>query len=64
MLLVFAKDDAQCDAIYWAAKRGSYKSTIARSSEAALTSYQEEQHDLVIIDARSPKLIDYDGLCR
>ena len=61
---MFAKEDAQCDAIYWTSKRQGYTCSIARCSENALKTYQQELHDLVIIDARTPKLIDHENLCR
>lgn len=64
VLLVFGKDDAQCDAIWWATKRGNYHCHISRNVKDALDTYIDQQFDLVIIDTRMPKLVDAEQLCR
>ena len=64
VLLVFAKEDAQSDGFWWAADKGGYTCNIVRTAEAALESYLDRHHDLVIIDARSSKHFDAEALCR
>ena len=63
-MLVFAKEDAQCDALWWACKRGGYVANISRNAESALECFLEHRHDLVVIDARAPQYFDHEALCR
>ncbi len=63
VLLVFAKDDAQSNSFCWACERAGFRCNVARSPEAALESFQEKNHDLIIIDHRS-RYLDAEALCR
>lgn len=64
ILLVFAREDSQSDAFWWAAEKGSYKCNIARNPEGALESFLSKHHDVVIIDHRYNKSFDAEALCR
>lgn len=64
VLLVFPKEDTQCDAFHLAATRLKYKIYVARSGEAAVQSYLEAHHDIVIIDHRQNKVFDSEQVCR
>lgn len=64
VLLVFPKEDSQCDAFHLAATRLKYKIYVARSGEAAVQSYLEAHHDIVIIDHRQNKVLDSEQVCR
>ncbi|XP_071844732.1 high affinity cAMP-specific and IBMX-insensitive 3',5'-cyclic phosphodiesterase 8B-like isoform X2 [Apostichopus japonicus] len=64
VLLVFAKEDTQCDGFQTACEKGGYKCSLVRNHADALETYLEEQHDVVVIDHRNPKTIDAVALCR
>uniref|UniRef100_A0A672P1D7 Phosphodiesterase n=1 Tax=Sinocyclocheilus grahami TaxID=75366 RepID=A0A672P1D7_SINGR len=64
VLLVFAKDDAQSHSFCWACERAGFRCNVARTPEAALESFQEKNHDLIIIDHRHSRYFDAEALCR
>ncbi|XP_059363208.1 high affinity cAMP-specific and IBMX-insensitive 3',5'-cyclic phosphodiesterase 8A-like isoform X1 [Carassius carassius] len=64
VLLVFAKDDAQSNSFCWACERAGFRCNVARTPEAALESFQEKNHDLIIIDHRHSRYFDAEALCR
>ncbi|XP_035226454.1 high affinity cAMP-specific and IBMX-insensitive 3',5'-cyclic phosphodiesterase 8B-like isoform X2 [Stegodyphus dumicola] len=64
VLLVFAKDDAQSDALKWAAEKLSCECTLAYAPEAATEAYQNIHPHLVFIDSRQSKAFDAASLCR
>lgn len=64
VLLVFGKEDAQCDALSKAADKAGFKVTLAKSAEAAVESFVTHQQELVIIDCRHSIYFDHDKLCR
>ncbi|XP_057203598.1 high affinity cAMP-specific and IBMX-insensitive 3',5'-cyclic phosphodiesterase 8A isoform X2 [Triplophysa rosa] len=64
VLLVFAKDDAQSNAFCWACERAGFRCNIARTPEAALESFLEKNHDLILIDHRHSRHFDAEALCR
>ncbi|XP_042895335.1 high affinity cAMP-specific and IBMX-insensitive 3',5'-cyclic phosphodiesterase 8B isoform X2 [Parasteatoda tepidariorum] len=63
-LLVFGKDDAQSDAIKWAAEKLCCECTIAYTAETATESFQSIHPHLVFIDSRQSKFFDSIALCR
>ncbi|XP_067246811.1 high affinity cAMP-specific and IBMX-insensitive 3',5'-cyclic phosphodiesterase 8A isoform X1 [Chanodichthys erythropterus] len=64
VLLVFAKDDAQSNGFCWACERAGFRCNVARTPEAALESFLEKNHDLIIIDHRHSRCFDAEALCR
>ncbi|XP_055030280.1 high affinity cAMP-specific and IBMX-insensitive 3',5'-cyclic phosphodiesterase 8A isoform X2 [Misgurnus anguillicaudatus] len=64
VLLVFAKDDAQSNAFCWACERAGFRCNVARTPEAALESFLEKNHDLILIDHRHSRYFDAEALCR
>ena len=64
VLLVFGKDDAQCSGLRQAAEVRGYPCDVIKSSEAVIPLYIERHHDVIIIDHRSSRTFDGEGLCR
>lgn len=64
VLLVFPKEDSQCDAFHLAATRLKYNIYVARTGEAAVQSYLDTHQDIVIIDHRQNKVLDSEQVCR
>uniref|UniRef100_A0A8C2CA20 Phosphodiesterase n=1 Tax=Cyprinus carpio TaxID=7962 RepID=A0A8C2CA20_CYPCA len=64
VLLVFAKDDAQSNSFCGACERAGFRCNVARTPEAALESFQEKKHDLIIMDHRHSRFFDAEALCR
>ncbi|XP_051580105.1 high affinity cAMP-specific and IBMX-insensitive 3',5'-cyclic phosphodiesterase 8A isoform X2 [Myxocyprinus asiaticus] len=64
VLLVFAKDDPQSNAFCWACERAGFKCNVARTPDAALESFLEKNHDLIVIDHRHSRYFDAEALCR
>ncbi len=64
VLLVFAKDDAQSNSFCWACERAGFRCNVTRSPEAAMESFQEKNHDLILIDHRHSRSFDAEALCR
>ncbi|KAF6041387.1 hypothetical protein EB796_000341 [Bugula neritina] len=64
ILLVFGKEDAQCEAFRKAADKGNYQTTLTKTPESAIESFAENQQDLVIIDCRHSKHFDAVKLCK
>jgi len=61
---VFARADAQCDALEAAADVGHYVVDVARSTDAALQSFVARQHDVVIVDTRHGSDVDAEPFAR
>lgn len=61
---MFAKDDAQSNGFCWACERAGFRCNVARTPEAALESFLEKNHDLIIIDHRHSRCFDAEALCR
>ncbi|XP_072396302.1 high affinity cAMP-specific and IBMX-insensitive 3',5'-cyclic phosphodiesterase 8 isoform X1 [Diabrotica undecimpunctata] len=64
ILTVFSTLDQVGETITKAAEKLGFEITTCNSDKTALEEYQQRLHDLVIIDSRSPKGINYDTLCR
>lgn len=63
-LLVFPKEDAQSDALKWAAEKLHYDCTLVYNPEQAVEEYLNNHHHLVLIDIRQTKCYDPVALCR
>ncbi|XP_017775218.1 PREDICTED: high affinity cAMP-specific and IBMX-insensitive 3',5'-cyclic phosphodiesterase 8A isoform X2 [Nicrophorus vespilloides] len=64
LLLVFPNADTTFDAIKRAAEKLAFEISHSATYDAALEEYQTIHHDLVFVDSRAQKLLDYDTLCR
>nr|DBA23493.1 TPA: hypothetical protein GDO54_014404 [Pyxicephalus adspersus] len=64
VLLVFAKEDSQSDAFWWACDRAGYKCNIARTPESALECFLDKHHEIIVIDHRHPRYLDAEAVCR
>lgn len=64
VLFVFSKEDAQYNALKWAAEKMHFECQITTSSETAVENYLNSQPHLVFIDARGKTSIDASTLCR
>ncbi|KAH7966381.1 hypothetical protein HPB49_015714 [Dermacentor silvarum] len=64
VMFVFGKEDAQYNALKWAADKMHYECTLSSTSEAAIDNYLNGQPHLVFVDARSKSAIDPVALCR
>ena len=64
VLLVFPKRDAQCDGFVQAAEKAKYACQVVRTGEAALQTYAERHHEVIIVDTRQEKALDAVSLCR
>ncbi|XP_077534475.1 high affinity cAMP-specific and IBMX-insensitive 3',5'-cyclic phosphodiesterase 8B-like [Haemaphysalis longicornis] len=64
VMLVFAKQDAQYNALNWAADKMHYECVVASSADEAVQGYLNSQPHLVFIDARSKTGIDPVTMCR
>ncbi|KAL1431264.1 hypothetical protein MTO96_014639 [Rhipicephalus appendiculatus] len=64
VMFVFGKEDAQYNALKWAADKMHYECTLSSTSEAAIDNYLNGQPHLVFVDARSKSTIDPVTLCR
>ena len=61
---MFARADAQCDALERAADAGHYELDVARTSDAALQSFHSRQHDVIIVDTRHHSDLDAETFAR
>uniref|UniRef100_A0A674B5K6 Phosphodiesterase n=1 Tax=Salmo trutta TaxID=8032 RepID=A0A674B5K6_SALTR len=52
VLLVFAKEDGQSDAFWWACDRAGFRCNIARTPESAVECFLDKSHEIVVIDGR------------
>ncbi|XP_063905882.1 high affinity cAMP-specific and IBMX-insensitive 3',5'-cyclic phosphodiesterase 8 isoform X2 [Zophobas morio] len=64
VLLVFSQSDTVSDTQTRAAEKVGFEVTHVTNEDAALEQFQQKAHDLVIVDTRTPKAIDYTTLCR
>uniref|UniRef100_A0A671V0Q6 Phosphodiesterase n=1 Tax=Sparus aurata TaxID=8175 RepID=A0A671V0Q6_SPAAU len=52
VLLVFAKEDSQSDAFWWACERAGFRCNIARTPESAVECFLDKHHEIIVIDGR------------
>ncbi|KTF90791.1 hypothetical protein cypCar_00033656 [Cyprinus carpio] len=64
VLLVFAKEDSQSDAFWWACERAGFRCNIARTPESAVECFLDKHHEIVIIDGRHSRYFEADAVCR
>ncbi|XP_077398958.1 high affinity cAMP-specific and IBMX-insensitive 3',5'-cyclic phosphodiesterase 8B [Vanacampus margaritifer] len=64
VLLVFAKEDGQSDALWWACDRAGFRCNIARTPESALECFLDKHHEIVVIDGRHSRYFEPEVVCR
>lgn len=64
VLLVFTKEDSQCNGFSRACEKAGFKCTVIKEMQAVLTCFQDKLHDIIIIDHRNPRQLDAEALCR
>uniref|UniRef100_A0A8C8YKP6 3',5'-cyclic-AMP phosphodiesterase n=1 Tax=Prolemur simus TaxID=1328070 RepID=A0A8C8YKP6_PROSS len=64
VLLVFAKEDNQCNGFCRACEKAGFKCTVTREAQAVLACFLDKHHDIIIIDHRNPRQLDAEALCR
>ncbi|XP_029391452.1 high affinity cAMP-specific and IBMX-insensitive 3',5'-cyclic phosphodiesterase 8A [Mus pahari] len=64
VLLVFTKEDNQCNGFHRACEKAGFKCTVTKEVQTVLTCFQDKLHDIIIIDHRNPRQMDAEALCR
>ncbi|OBS60707.1 hypothetical protein A6R68_08173, partial [Neotoma lepida] len=64
VLLVFTKEDKQCNGFYRACEKAGFKCTVTKEVQAVLNCFLDKIHDIIIIDHRNPQKLDAEALCR
>lgn len=64
VLLVFTKEDSQCNGFYKACEKAGFKCTVTKEVQAVLACFQDKLHDIIIIDHRNPRQMDAEAMCR
>ncbi|TDH02312.1 hypothetical protein EPR50_G00171710 [Perca flavescens] len=64
VLLVFAKEDSQSDAFWWACDRAGFRCKIARTPESAVECFLDKHHEIIVIDGRHSRYFDPEAVCR
>uniref|UniRef100_A0A674B5T1 Phosphodiesterase n=2 Tax=Salmo trutta TaxID=8032 RepID=A0A674B5T1_SALTR len=64
VLLVFAKEDGQSDAFWWACDRAGFRCNIARTPESAVECFLDKSHEIVVIDGRHSQYFEAEAVCR
>ncbi|KAK2818674.1 hypothetical protein Q5P01_024235 [Channa striata] len=64
VLLVFAKEDSQSDAFWWACDRAGFRCNIARTPESAVECFLDKQHEIIVVDARHSRYFEPEAVCR
>lgn len=64
VLLVFTKEDNQCNGFYRACERAGFKCTVTKKEQGVLACFLDKLHDIIIIDHRNPGQLDAEALCR
>ncbi|XP_067144564.1 LOW QUALITY PROTEIN: high affinity cAMP-specific and IBMX-insensitive 3',5'-cyclic phosphodiesterase 8B-like [Centruroides vittatus] len=62
-LLIFPKEDAQSDALKWAAEKLQYECSMVYDPEKALEEYLNRRHHLIFVDSRQSRSYDPVALC-
>ncbi|XP_045482819.1 high affinity cAMP-specific and IBMX-insensitive 3',5'-cyclic phosphodiesterase 8 isoform X2 [Harmonia axyridis] len=63
-LMVFPSTDLTSEALKRAAEKVGFEITQCSSVDSAFDEFQSKHHDLVMIDTRSLRALDYETLCR
>ncbi|XP_037340792.2 high affinity cAMP-specific and IBMX-insensitive 3',5'-cyclic phosphodiesterase 8B isoform X2 [Pungitius pungitius] len=64
VLLVFAKEDGQSDAFWWACDRAGFTCDIARTPESAVERFLDKHHEIVVVDGRHLRCFEPEAVCR
>lgn len=64
VLLVFAKEDSQSDAFWWACDRAGFRCNIARTPESAVECFLDKHHEIIVIDSRHSLYFEAEAVCR
>ncbi|KAL3176262.1 hypothetical protein MRX96_010581 [Rhipicephalus microplus] len=64
VMFVFTKEDAQYEALTWAAEKMHYACSLSTTTEEAIENFFNERPHLVFIDARGKGTMDPTALCR
>lgn len=64
VLLVFTKEDNQCNGFCRACEKAGFKCTVTKEAQAVLACFLAKHHDIIIIDHRNPRQLDAEALCR
>ncbi|KAF1377817.1 hypothetical protein PFLUV_G00204670 [Perca fluviatilis] len=64
VLLVFAKEDSQSDAFWWACDRAGFRCKITRTPESAVECFLDKHHEIIVIDGRHSRYFDPEAVCR
>uniref|UniRef100_A0A3P9Q0V4 Phosphodiesterase n=1 Tax=Poecilia reticulata TaxID=8081 RepID=A0A3P9Q0V4_POERE len=64
VLLVFAKEDSQSDAFWWACDRAGFRCNIARTPESAVECFLDKHHEIIVIDGRHSRYFESEAVCR
>ncbi|XP_035246374.1 high affinity cAMP-specific and IBMX-insensitive 3',5'-cyclic phosphodiesterase 8B isoform X1 [Anguilla anguilla] len=64
VLLVFAKEDSQSDAFWWACDRAGFRCNIARTPESAVECFLDKHHEIVVVDGRHSRYFEAEAVCR
>ncbi|KAK2504175.1 hypothetical protein MC885_007144 [Smutsia gigantea] len=64
VLLVFTKEDKQCNGFCRACEKAGFNCTVTKEPQAVLACFLDKHHDIVIIDHRNPRQLDAVALCR
>ncbi|XP_036385087.1 high affinity cAMP-specific and IBMX-insensitive 3',5'-cyclic phosphodiesterase 8B isoform X1 [Megalops cyprinoides] len=64
VLLVFAKEDSQSDAFWWACDRAGFRCNIARTPESAVECFLDKNHEIIVIDGRHSRYFEAEAVCR
>ncbi|XP_062268715.1 high affinity cAMP-specific and IBMX-insensitive 3',5'-cyclic phosphodiesterase 8B isoform X1 [Platichthys flesus] len=64
VLLVFAKEDSQSDAFWWACDRAGFRCNIARTPESAVECFLDKHHEIIVIDGRHSRYFEPEAVCR
>ncbi|XP_076980418.1 high affinity cAMP-specific and IBMX-insensitive 3',5'-cyclic phosphodiesterase 8A isoform X2 [Tamandua tetradactyla] len=64
VLLVFTKEDGQCNGFWRACEKAGFKWTVMREAQAVLACFLDVHHDIIILDHRNPRQLDAEALCR
>ncbi|XP_013205648.2 high affinity cAMP-specific and IBMX-insensitive 3',5'-cyclic phosphodiesterase 8A [Microtus ochrogaster] len=64
VLLVFTREDYQCNGFYRACEKAGFKCTVTKEVQAVLPCFLDKLHDIIIIDHRNPRQLDAEALCR
>ncbi|XP_032324901.1 high affinity cAMP-specific and IBMX-insensitive 3',5'-cyclic phosphodiesterase 8A isoform X1 [Camelus ferus] len=64
VLLVFTKEDNQCNGFCRACEKAGFKCTVTKEAQTVLGCFLDKHHDIIIIDHRNPRQLDAEALCR